>query len=96
MTKFEIYRQDVYNALTRIKTKKIAVNSIIEKVDWGTNRETTRHNVRESIRDLAAMGLVTSERVGNSVVIRKTDQFGANLIRNPWIGDTKHGDGYQV
>jgi phosphate starvation-inducible protein PhoH len=82
--KFSIYRRDVYDALSKLDGE-IIVQDVMKLIDWPENKETNMHNVRESLRDIEAMGLITSERRGQRVYINKTTCFADHMVPNPWV-----------
>lgn len=97
MRKIMTYRQDVYRAIDEMDRDDITVEEIVEFVRWDKCRETRTHYVRDAIRDMEFDGVIstTKEDKAKVMLINKTDQFHQNLIRNPWLPETVHGNGYE-
>jgi hypothetical protein len=82
------HRRDVYRAIEELNCDNLIVEDIVEFVRWDNCKETRTHYVRDAIRDMEFDGVisVTKGEDGKTLVIRRTDQFGMKLIRNPWLG----------
>ena len=90
-SKLETYRRDVYRALDEIEQKAVTVGEIADFVRWGVCRETTLHYVRDALRDMATLGIITISTVNQYgwrmriVQVSKTEQFDKLMVRNPWV-----------